>query len=117
MLKKRLVTNRASTMTLPDERYRSLVHTKQFLMELLSPATTPRVPRAIRRRASACLRHWPDDYYLEEIARALPQHFAQRMEPLHRMVLQHEIARNPSKARPEYDTNCTMPLEDPDKDK
>lgn len=101
MLKKRLLTNREHTMTLPDERYRSLVHTKQFLMELLSPATTPRVPRAIRQRASSCLRHWPEDYYLEEIARALPQHFALQMEPLHRMVLQHEIAQDPSRARPE----------------
>lgn len=101
MLKKRLLTNREHTMTLPDERYRSLVHTKQFLMELLDPAKTPRVPKDIRRRASACLRHWPDTYHMTEIARALPQHFAERMEPLHRMVLQHEIAQDPTKARPE----------------
>ena len=90
-------------MTLPDERYRSLVHTKQFLMELLDSTRTPRVPRDVRRRASSCLRHWPEDYYLREIARALPQHFAERMEPLHRMVLQHEIAQNPTKARPELE--------------
>jgi hypothetical protein len=114
MLKKRLSTNREITMTLPDERYRSLVHTKKFLVELLSPTTTPRVPRAIRQRAHALLRHWPDDYHLSEMCRALPQHFAEKMEPLHRMVLQQEIARNPAAARPGYDTNCTMPLGDPD---
>jgi len=117
MLKKRQLTNRESAMTLPDERYRSLVHTKRFLMELLSPATTPRVPRAIRQRAHALLRHWPDDYHLHEITRQLPQHFAEQMEPLHRMVLQQEIARNPAAARPGYDTNCTMPLGDPNSSK
>ena len=77
-------------MTLPDERYRSLVHTKQFLMELCDPTMTPRVPKEVRRRASGCLRHWPDSYHLAEIARALPEHFAERMEPLHRMILKHE---------------------------
>ena len=77
-------------MTLPDERYRSLVHTKQFLMELCDPTKTPRVPKEVRRRASGCLRHWPDSYHLAEIARALPEHFAERMEPLHRMILKHE---------------------------
>jgi len=77
-------------MTLPDERYRSLVYTKKFLMELLSPHQTPRVPKAIRQRAHSLLRHWPDSYHLEEMCREMPQHFAKEMEPLYRMVKAYE---------------------------
>jgi hypothetical protein len=77
-------------MTLPDERYRSLVQTKKFLIELLSPHTTPRVPKIIRQRASGLLRHWPDDYHLEQMTEQMPMHFAKQMEPLYRMIKQHE---------------------------
>ena len=77
-------------MTLPDERYRSLVYTKEFLIELLSPHMTPRVPKIIRQRAHGLLRHWPDDYHLERMTEEMPQHFAKQMEPLYRMVKQHE---------------------------
>lgn len=77
-------------MTLPDERYRSLVQTKRFLKELLSPHMTPRVPKIIRHRASALLRHWPDDYVLEDMTELAPQYFAKEMEPLYRMIKQHE---------------------------
>lgn len=77
-------------MTLPDERYRSLVHTKKFLIELLSPHMTPRVPKIVRQRASALLRHWPDDYHLELMTEQMPNHFAKQMEPLYRMVKQYD---------------------------
>jgi len=76
-----------STMTLPDERYRSLVQTKKFLMELLSPHMTPRVPKIIRQRASGLLRHWPDDYHMEIMCREMPDHFAKSLEPLTRMIM------------------------------
>ena len=78
-------------MTLPDERYRSLVQTKKFLMELLSPHMTPRVPKVVRQRAHSLLRHWPDDYHLELMTEEMPQHFAKQMEPLYRMVKQHQL--------------------------
>ena len=77
-------------MTLPDERYRSLIQTKKFLMELLSPQMTPRVPKIIRQRASGLLRHWPDDYHLERMTEEMPQHFAKQMEPLYRMIKQYD---------------------------
>lgn len=73
-------------MTLPDERYRSLINTKKFLLELLSPHQTPRVPKIIRQRAKSLLRHWPDDYHLEMMTIDMPQHFAKEVEPLYRMV-------------------------------
>ena len=77
-------------MTLPDERYRSLVQTRKFLMELLSPHQTPKVPKAIRQRAHSLLRHWPDNYHLEMMTVDMPQHFAKEMEPLYRMVKQYD---------------------------
>lgn len=84
-------------MTLPDERYRSLVQTKKFLMELLSPSMTPRVPKIIRQRANSLLRHWPNDYHLEMLTVDMPDHFAKEMEPLYRMVKKYEQEKdNPS---------------------
>lgn len=80
-------------VTLPDERYRSLVQTKKFLMELLSPHQTPRVPKIIRQRASSLLRHWPDDYHLESMCEMMPHHFAKQMEPLYRMVKQYDMEK------------------------
>ena len=77
-------------MTLPDERYRSLVQTKKFLLELLRSDLTPRVPKIVRHRARGLLRHWPDDYHLERMTEEMPQHFAKEMEPVYRMIKQYE---------------------------
>lgn len=83
-------------MTLPDERYRSLVQTRQFLLDLMHPQTTPRVPKIIRQRARSLLRHWPDMYHLNLMAEEMPDHFASttKMDPLYRMVKQHEQNKN-----------------------
>lgn len=59
-------------MTLPDERYRSLKWTRDFLEDLLDPKKTPRVPRDIRKQAYSCLRHYPEDYYLDLLATKSP---------------------------------------------
>jgi hypothetical protein len=91
MLKKRLLSrSREYPMTLPDERYRSLVQTKKFLMELMSPHMTPRVPKDIRNQARWLLRHWPDDYHLEMMTIDMPNHFAKQMEPLTRMIMVYD---------------------------
>jgi len=80
-------------MTLPDERYRSLVYTKKFLIELLNSKSTPRVPKIIRQRAHSLLRHWPDDYHLEMMTEQMPQHFAKQMEPVTRLFKQYEQSK------------------------
>lgn len=80
-------------MTLPDERYRSLVRTKEFLIELMSAQDTPRVPKVIRQRARSLLRHWPDNYHLELMAREMPEYFAKEMEPVYRMVKQYDMEK------------------------
>lgn len=46
-------------MTMPHERLRAVNSARGFLVSLLDPAKTPRVPRAIRRGAGAVLRHYP----------------------------------------------------------
>jgi hypothetical protein len=70
-------------MTLPDERYRAVVQTNKFLLEIL---TTPRVPKAIKDQARACLRHYPDDWNMKQAARECPAIFQERMEPVNRWV-------------------------------
>lgn len=62
-------------MTMPDERYRALLRSRDFLRDLLDPKKTPRVPKDIRKQAYWCLRHFPYDYQLEMIAEALPEDF------------------------------------------
>jgi hypothetical protein len=74
-------------MTLPDERYRAVVQTKRFLLEIL---TTPRVPKAIKDGARHCLRHYPDEWDMQVVAREVPAIFQEKMEPLYRMVKQYE---------------------------
>lgn len=81
-------------MTLPDERYRSLIQTKQFLLELLSPHMTPRVPKVIRQRASSLLKHYPDTYHLEMMTVDMPKYFAKELEPLYRMVKKYDEEKN-----------------------
>ena len=72
-------------MTLPDERYRAVVQTKQFLLRLL---TTPRIPKAVKADARSCLRHYPSDWDMNRAAQAAPEVFQERMEDLHRFVAQ-----------------------------
>jgi len=52
-------------MTMPHEELRTLKYAREFLRELLNPKLTPRVPKAIRQRASSLLRHYPWDLHLE----------------------------------------------------
>ena len=46
-------------MTTREEEIRSLEMTRQFLIALLNKTITPKVPKEIRAKASACLRHYP----------------------------------------------------------
>ncbi len=65
-------------MTLPDERYRALKCGKQFLYDLLDSKKTPRVPKSVRRQALHVLRHYPDDFHFELIAKQLPEWFDEK---------------------------------------
>lgn len=77
-------------MTLPDERYRSIHQAEQLLKDLCDRSKTPRVPKAVRARASAVLRHYPSQWDLKRLEQAAPEVVCERMEPLHRMVAGYE---------------------------
>jgi len=74
-------------MTLPDERYRAVVQTQKFLVEILS---TPRVPKAIKDRARSCLRHYPSDWDMKRAADGAPDVFQERMEAVTRLFQQYD---------------------------
>ena len=84
-------------MTLPDERYRSIMQAKRLLEELCSPTLTPRVAAGIRDRARGALRHYPSEYELQQLEQFAPHIVQQRMEPLYKMIKQHEMADSVSK--------------------
>lgn len=76
-------------MTLPDERYRSVKYAQEFLSRLAG-GEYPRVPKAVREEARSILRHYPSTWDMQRAALQAPDVFQERMEPLYRMVLQHE---------------------------
>jgi len=63
-------------MTLPDERYRAVERTKSFLIDLLDPKKTPKVPKNIRLAASSLLKHYPSSYEMEIVADTCPNIFS-----------------------------------------
>ena len=73
-------------MTLPDERYRAVIQTRRFLLDLCNPEHTPRIPKLIRDTARSMLRHYPTDFDMQLAARHNPDVFAEHMEDLHRFV-------------------------------
>ena len=78
-------------MTLPDERYRAVVQTQRFLLEIL---TTPRVPKAIKERARSCLRHYPNDWDMQRASEGAPDVFQQQMEAVTRLFKSYEEKKN-----------------------
>lgn len=46
-------------MTIPDERALAIMQTRRFLIELINPKDTRRVPSEIRFRARGLLKHYP----------------------------------------------------------
>jgi len=77
-------------MTLPDERYRAVVQTQKFLVEILS---TPRVPKAIKDRARSCLRHYPSDWDMKRAADSAPDVFQEQMEAVTRLFKSYEESK------------------------
>ena len=74
-------------MTLPDERYRAVLMAERLLRDLCNPRETPRVPRLVRDRARAALRHFPSEMDMFYAARAAPNVFAERLEDVQRFIM------------------------------
>jgi hypothetical protein len=55
-------------MTIPLERTNAVIWTEQFLLDLLDPKKTPRVPKDIRQHAGHLLRHYPSRFHMDVIA-------------------------------------------------
>lgn len=80
-------------MTLPDERYHALGWAESFLQDLCDPKTTPRVPRSVRLQAKSVLRHYPGNYFLQELARRSPDIIAVEIEPVARLFNQYTLSK------------------------
>ncbi len=74
-------------MTLPDERYRAVKWAEGFLQRLAG-GQYARVPKAVREEARSILRHYPGSWDMHRAAQGAPEVFSERMEDLHRFVLQ-----------------------------
>ena len=45
-------------MTMPNERFYAIRNTREFLVELMDPKKTPRVPKEIRLKAYYAIKHF-----------------------------------------------------------
>ncbi len=88
MLKKKALA-RSRQLTLPDERYRAVKWAEGFLSRLAG-GQIARVPKAVREEARSILRHYPGSWDMQRAAAAAPEVFQEQMEPLYKMVLQHD---------------------------
>jgi len=77
-------------MTLPDERYRAVMFARNFLYDLCDSQKTPGLPKAIRDQARSVLRHYPDEWNMQQVAEASPHVFAESMEAVTRLFKQYE---------------------------
>lgn len=59
-------------MTIPYERTRALIETRELLKRLQDPQETPRVPRWLREEARQLLRHFPTYSDIELAHKAVP---------------------------------------------
>ena len=65
---------------MPNERFSAVSRTRQFLVDLMDPKKTPRVPRNVREQAYRCLKHYPGDWDMEEAAIQAPGIWGEQKE-------------------------------------
>ena len=65
---------------------------KDFLERLSFSSEIKRVPLAVRQEARRVLRHYPTQHDLDQIENYAPHVVQERMEPLYKMIKQHELA-------------------------
>ena len=80
-------------MTLPDERYRSVRQTSEFLQRLAGGSYS-RVPKAVRQEALHLLRHYPTKWDLDRLEQAAPDVIREHIEDLHKFVLKGQENTN-----------------------
>lgn len=67
-------------MTMPREKSRAVLNTREFLSSLLDPKKTPGVPKVIRQEAYRCLKHYPASYDIENTQEKLPEIWGDKSE-------------------------------------
>jgi len=92
MLKKKLLA-RSRELTLPDERYRSVAQTRDFLWRLAG-GEFPRTPKAVREQAAGLLRHYPSRLELDDVSHYAPHIFTKHLDPLYKMIKVHEMGES-----------------------
>jgi len=81
-------------MTLPDERYRSVMWAKRFLESVAYDRKNyPRLPKKVRGEAHSILRHFPSEWDMERASNGSPDVFQKRMEPVSRLIQQYEQSK------------------------
>ena len=81
-------------MTLPDERYRSVMWAKRFLEGIAHDRKAyPRISKAVRGEAYSILRHFPSEWDMTRAAHDAPDVFQERMEPVTRLFKQYEESK------------------------
>ena len=79
-------------MTLPYERYDAVLRTRRFLMDIVDPKKTPRIPASIREQAYYCLHHYPNKFNMDVAATQSPSVFETKdvIDPLSLLVIEYE---------------------------
>jgi hypothetical protein len=64
-------------VTMPNERFYAIRNTREFLVELMDPKKTPKVPKEIRLKAYYAIKHFPGEYHMEEARKLAPSVFGE----------------------------------------
>jgi len=54
-------------MTTPEEMFNSLMSARMFMVALLDPAITPKVPKEVRQRSRDRLKHFPSEFEINQL--------------------------------------------------
>ena len=64
-------------MTMPNERFYAVRNAREFLVELMDPKKTPKVPKEIRLKAYYAIKHFPGEFHMEEARKLAPSVFGE----------------------------------------
>jgi len=77
-------------MTLPHERMRAVLNTREFLAALIDSKQSPKVPLEIRRLAARLLKHYPTEYDIQTSRDCLTQFSKEQVAVVKKYASTHE---------------------------
>lgn len=54
-------------MTLPEEMFNAIRSARHFMLALMDPKQTPKVPKEVRKRARDRLKHFPNEFEIDNL--------------------------------------------------